>query len=195
MFQFQLFCLQFKIFLWLLLGTTTRSEPHWSQPVRALSLPHPRPLFLTNSSESLSLCECLFSFGLWRGWAWVPPSPYTTEVNLTVLLTCVSRVKAEWEECGQRGDSTGDARDSCFLKGMWWVYRTIAHAFVQRDGIKFGCECGGPSRRIPRHSLPAHCLYTVSPCNVPGLQIEGIFRRAANVTLVKSIQNRYNSGE
>lgn len=29
----------------------------------------------------------------------------------------------------------------------------------------------------------------------PGLEIEGIFRRSANVTLVKEIQHRYNSGQ
>lgn len=30
---------------------------------------------------------------------------------------------------------------------------------------------------------------------VSGLEIEGIFRRSANVTLVKEIQHRYNSGQ
>lgn len=30
---------------------------------------------------------------------------------------------------------------------------------------------------------------------VPGLEIEGIFRRSANVTLVKETQQRYNSGQ
>lgn len=31
-------------------------------------------------------------------------------------------------------------------------------------------------------------------CFVSGLEIEGIFRRSANVTLVKEVQLKYNSG-
>lgn len=38
--------------------------------------------------------------------------------------------------------------------------------------------------------IKAHLFISVS-----GLEIEGIFRRSANVTLVKETQQRYNSGQ
>ncbi|XP_023695583.1 rho GTPase-activating protein 1 [Paramormyrops kingsleyae] len=50
-------------------------------------------------------------------------------------------------------------------------------------------------RNADKEGIPLVMQETVAFLKECGLQIEGIFRRAANVTLVKSIQNRYNSGE
>ncbi|XP_048886036.1 rho GTPase-activating protein 1 [Brienomyrus brachyistius] len=50
-------------------------------------------------------------------------------------------------------------------------------------------------RNADKEGIPLVMRETVAFLKECGLQTEGIFRRAANVTLVKSIQNRYNSGE
>lgn len=50
-------------------------------------------------------------------------------------------------------------------------------------------------RRADNDPIPVVMRDTVSFLTEQGLEIEGIFRRSANVTLVKEVQLRYNSGE
>ncbi|XP_067104705.1 rho GTPase-activating protein 1 [Osmerus mordax] len=50
-------------------------------------------------------------------------------------------------------------------------------------------------RRSDKDPIPVVMRDTVSFLTEQGLEIEGIFRRSANVTLVKEVQLRYNSGE
>ncbi|KAG7473632.1 hypothetical protein MATL_G00098000 [Megalops atlanticus] len=50
-------------------------------------------------------------------------------------------------------------------------------------------------RSSDKEGVPLVMRETVSFLTEQGLQTEGIFRRSANVTLVKNIQHKYNSGE
>lgn len=50
------------------------------------------------------------------------------------------------------------------------------------------------NRREGAFALWACCFICLPAC-FSGLEIEGIFRRSANVTLVKEVQHRYNSGQ
>lgn len=71
---------------------------------------------------------------------------------------------------------------------------------VMRDTIGFLSEQGGSSSVVVipqiehdnRHWIIQGTLF-FCVC-VSGLEIEGIFRRSANVTLVKEVQLKYNSG-
>uniref|UniRef100_A0A8C7QD43 Rho GTPase activating protein 1 n=1 Tax=Oncorhynchus mykiss TaxID=8022 RepID=A0A8C7QD43_ONCMY len=51
------------------------------------------------------------------------------------------------------------------------------------------------ARRSDNEAVPLVMQDTVAFLMEQGLEIEGIFRRSANVTLVKDVQHRYNSGE
>ncbi|KAG9352162.1 hypothetical protein JZ751_020575 [Albula glossodonta] len=61
---------------------------------------------------------------------------------------------------------------------------------------QFGVALSELKKRSPnKEDVPLVMRETISFLSEHGLQTEGIFRRSANVTLVKNIQHKYNSGE